>query len=161
MRLLGIVAAFFLSVPAFASECIGLPTATLLNAHDAVFTGVVTEIRLVDPEAGAKAVLANPDAVRYLEVAVTVKVTEAYTSAVFDMMSPADELVLHQWAFPGSTDYWHHFEVGHPYLVFASRNTQPTRTSLPTGLVSRGCDAWDLTTPAGRQRLKELEEALH
>jgi hypothetical protein len=84
-------------------------------------------------------------------------VIERYTAGAF-ASSTNGELVLHQWATLGSTDYWHKYEVGHRYLVFASNNRQPGMK--PVGIVSRGCDAWDLTTAVGQQILKELESVL-
>ena len=159
-RIICLVAALALSAAsAHASECIGFPTTTLLDRNNVVFSGVVTEIRLLNPEASVAATLANKDADRSHVVAVTFKVTERYTAGASEASSPNGELVLHQWAALGSTDYWHRYEVGHRYLVFASTNQQ-TSFMKPAGIVSRGCDAWDLASPRGQQVLKELGAAL-
>lgn len=156
-RLRRVVAVLALCVPssAYASECVGLSTATLLDVNDVVFTGVVTRIAPV-----ARSQTGRGGAV----VTVTFKVAGRYKTGAIDASSRSGELVLHQFASPGMTDYFHQYEVGRRYLVFAKDERKVATFALGSmklpAIVSRACDAWDLATPMGRQRLEDLEEAL-
>jgi hypothetical protein len=79
--------------------------------------------------------------------------------AVFDLPR-RNPFVLEQWSAPGTTDFFHHFQVGNDYLVFVRDNRDGSTPSAPRGFTSRACDAWEVHTAEAKERISELEVLL-
>ena len=142
------VATFLLlsAVHATASECIGFSTADLLKSRGAVFVGFVE-----------KSEVAGRDPIYGPVVRVTFSVSDTFVSEVARFSGKRIE--LHQWAFTGMTDYDNRLEVGREYLVFAGPNDRPGPSPAPKArYTSRACDAWEVQSAAGKERLAELRK---
>ena len=121
---------------AAASECIGLFTRHLLSGSQAVFIGEVTSIARNG---------------QLDEIGFQLKQTFKFK------FPPRNPLLLTQWATSGTTDYFHRFQIGSTYLVFARDNSDGSGWPAPRGYTSRGCDAWETNTPEAKKRISELK----
>jgi len=124
---------------AYASECIGFSTRTLLQGVQAVFIGEVTSIT-------AKGGLND----------VSFRVKRSFK---FDLPR-RNPFVLEQWPDSGTTDFYHRFQIGNDYLVFVRDNRDGSMPSAPRGFTSRACDAWEVHTAGAKGRISELEVLL-